>query len=114
MKLFPTEPLGVVYEDGVPILKRRPLVIYGRLPSWYPYTPEELGYRSIEYLIELDADRCARPWALWVILKTEATLRRALWALMRNLRKRGLIHTRTPYNQCWRWRDLGLGPDPRR
>jgi len=117
LNLFDAQPVEVILEDNVPVIKKKPFVIIVTdryLRFCYPaYTPEGLGYRSVEYLIGLDAERYARPWLLWAVLKVEATLRHALWALMRSLWRRGIIHSRKPCYQRFRWRDLRLGPDPR-
>lgn len=65
---------------------------------------EEYGGGAAEY---------ARPWALWAVLRLRQKVRESFWAVVTWLYHHGIIHVRTPEAQCSRWRDLGLGPDPK-
>ena len=55
----------------------------------------------------------ARSWPLWAVLRLREKARLVFWSIARWLHKQGLIHVRTPESMLVRWRDLGLGPDPR-
>ena len=72
-----------------------------------------LTYRLVERRPERAAGVYARPWLLWAILRLREKVRMAFWSSVGWLNRHGFIHFRTPEAQCIRWRDLGLGPDPK-
>jgi len=78
------------------------------------FTPEALGYRRVSRDPFHRLTLYARPWVLWAILRLDTKMREFHWAVFDRLYKRGIIHVRTREGMRARWRDLGLGPTPKR
>jgi hypothetical protein len=100
------------------IVEKRPFVTLfeeGLLRNCRPgFTPEALGYRRVSRDPFHRLTLYARPWVLWAILRLDTKMREFHWAVFDRLYKRGIIHVRTREGMRARWRDLGLGPTPKR
>ncbi len=77
-----------------------------------PLRPEHFGYRFLQRRPEFGggAAEHARPFALWLLLKTRLVLREGFYEGLHFLWKKGLIHHKYEAMK-FRWRDLRLGPD---
>jgi len=83
------------------------------VPSTFRLSPRR--YRFVGRRPEYGggAGEYARPWVLWAVLRLRQRAKDSFWSGMNWLYRRGIIHFRTPETMRFRWRDLGLGPDPR-
>lgn len=100
------------------IVTKKPLITLwedrARIACRQGFTPKALGYRVVLHRPETATTLYARPWLLWAILRLRQKMRDVYWASLDWLYHRGVIHWRTPVCMPSRWRDLGLGPTPKR
>lgn len=119
--MFEPKPVEIVQDDDwTAHISVKPLVsifsdlVISQLSETNPrLTPETLGYRLFKRDIFLRTGYYARPLALWAILRFRQKTIDVYWAMVEWLAHHSLIHFRTPEAMRIRWRDLGLGPDPR-
>lgn len=77
------------------------------------FHPRALGYRFLEHDPSHRVNVYARPLLVWLYLWLCLSVGRAFWWMEQVLYQHDIIHFRTPEAMRVRWRDLGLGPDPR-